>query len=199
MPWSAVQRWKRGPFRQISEQVCAENREGFYDYRRRAMPQAAKTRFLRPDFLGDGLDVKTRSKGSHDPGSAAISLRHVLISLVGIMSGFVVLFGLLAQNGSRMDGALSCDHGRGPSVTGFGFPIDIILASICRNHISGGAGSLPSSPAMRSRLAGLWRTSYVDRRGHALILNVFVFDRAALPKVPALQALAPTHPNRHSR
>src|SRR5713226_7044611 len=32
MPWSAVQRWKRGPYRDILEQICAENSEGFYDY-----------------------------------------------------------------------------------------------------------------------------------------------------------------------
>ena len=45
MPWSAVQRWKRGPERQILEQVCAENSEGFYDYDVVPMPQAKK-----PDF-----------------------------------------------------------------------------------------------------------------------------------------------------
>jgi len=45
IPWSAVQRWKRGPYRQILEQICAENSEGFYDYDVVPIPQAAK-----PDF-----------------------------------------------------------------------------------------------------------------------------------------------------
>ena len=45
MAWSAVQRWKRGPERQVLEQVCAENSEEFYNYSVVPMPQT-KT----PDF-----------------------------------------------------------------------------------------------------------------------------------------------------
>jgi len=45
MPWSAVQRWKRGPVRNILEQICAENSEEFYHYEVVPMPQAGK-----PDF-----------------------------------------------------------------------------------------------------------------------------------------------------
>jgi hypothetical protein len=45
MPWSAVQRWKRGPYRDVLEQICAENSESFYDYDVVPIPRAAK-----PDF-----------------------------------------------------------------------------------------------------------------------------------------------------
>lgn len=45
MPWSAVQRWKRGPERQILEQVCAENSDNFFDYNVEPIPHADK-----PDF-----------------------------------------------------------------------------------------------------------------------------------------------------
>ena len=45
MPWSAVQRWKHGPDRQILEQICAENSEEFYNYSVVPMPQAAKADF----------------------------------------------------------------------------------------------------------------------------------------------------------
>jgi len=45
LPWSAVQRWKRGPYRDILEQICAENSESFYDYDVVPIPRAAK-----PDF-----------------------------------------------------------------------------------------------------------------------------------------------------
>jgi hypothetical protein len=45
MAWSAVQRWKRGPERQVLEQICAENSEEFYNYSVVPMPQT-KT----PDF-----------------------------------------------------------------------------------------------------------------------------------------------------
>jgi len=45
MAWSAVQRWKRGPERQILEQICAENSAEFYNYSVVPMPQAAKADF----------------------------------------------------------------------------------------------------------------------------------------------------------
>jgi hypothetical protein len=45
MPWSAVQRWKRGPERQILEQICAENSDSFFDYDVVPIPHAD-----RPDF-----------------------------------------------------------------------------------------------------------------------------------------------------
>jgi hypothetical protein len=45
MPWTAIQRWKRGPERNILEQVCAENSESFYDYDVEPIPHADK-----PDF-----------------------------------------------------------------------------------------------------------------------------------------------------
>ena len=45
MPWSAVQRWKRGPERKILEQICAENSEAFFDYDVVPIPHADK-----PDF-----------------------------------------------------------------------------------------------------------------------------------------------------
>jgi hypothetical protein len=45
MAWSAVQRWKRGPQRQILEQICAENSYEFFDYDVVPIPRADK-----PDF-----------------------------------------------------------------------------------------------------------------------------------------------------
>ena len=54
---------------------------------------------------------------------------HVLISLVGIGSGFVVIFGLLARK--RLNGwtALFLATTVATSVTGFGFPFDHLLPS----------------------------------------------------------------------
>ena len=45
MPWSAIQRWRLGPKRDILEQVCAENSEEFFDYDVVPIPRANK-----PDF-----------------------------------------------------------------------------------------------------------------------------------------------------
>ena len=117
---------------------------------------------------------------------------HVLISLVGIVSGFVVLFGLLGSK--RLEGwtGLFLVTTVATSVTGFGFPIDIILPS----HIVGIISLVVLAVAIIARyafrLAGLWRSIYVIGAGIALYLNVFVLIVQLFRKVPALQALAPT-------
>ena len=117
---------------------------------------------------------------------------HVLISLVGIVSGLVVLFGLLTAK--RLEGwtALFLVTTVATSVTGFGFPIDIILPS----HIVGIISLVVLAVAIIARyafrLAGLWRPVYVIGAGTALYLNVFVLIVQLFRKVPALNALAPT-------
>ena len=60
---------------------------------------------------------------------STFTLVHVVISLVGIASGFVVLFGLLT--GKRLDGwtAFFLVTTVLTSVTGFGFPFDHLLPS----------------------------------------------------------------------
>ena len=117
---------------------------------------------------------------------------HVLISLVGIVSGFVVLFGLLGSK--RLEGwtGLFLVTTVATSVTGFGFPIDTILPS----HIVGIISLVVLAVAIIARyafrLAGLWRSIYVIGAGIALYLNVFVLIVQLFRKVPALEALAPT-------
>ena len=61
--------------------------------------------------------------------TSTYTLIHVAISLVGISSGFVVLFGLLAAK--RLDAwtALFLATTVLTSVTGFGFPFDHLLPS----------------------------------------------------------------------
>ena len=117
---------------------------------------------------------------------------HTLISLIGIFTGFVVLFGLLA--GKRLDGwtkwflittVLT-------SVTGFGFPVHQFMPS----HAVGVISLLVLAVAIYARyprrLAGAWRWIYVVTALIALYLNVFVGVVQAFEKVPALKAMAPT-------
>ena len=117
---------------------------------------------------------------------------HVLISLIGILSGFVVLFGLLSAK--RLEGwtGLFLVTTVATSVTGFGFPIDRILPS----HIVGIISLLVLAAAIIARyafrLSGFWRLIYVMGAGIALYLNVFVLIVQLFRKVPALNALAPT-------
>lgn len=116
---------------------------------------------------------------------------HVLISLVGIGSGLVVLFGLL--NGKRLDGwtALFLASTVATSVTGFGFPFDHLLPS----HKVGIVSLVVLAVAILARyplhLAGAWRRIYVVCAVVALYLNVFVGVVQSFLKIPALNAMAP--------
>jgi len=116
---------------------------------------------------------------------------HVLISLVGIGSGLVVLFGLL--NGKRLDRwtALFLATTVATSVTGFGFPFDHLLPS----HKVGILSLLVLAVAILARypfhLAGVWRRVYVVCAVVALYFNVFVGVVQAFLKVPVLKAMAP--------
>ena len=124
--------------------------------------------------------------------ASTYTLLHVVISLVGIGSGFVVLFGLLA--GKRLDGwtALFLATTVATSVTGFGFPFDHLLPS----HIVGILSLVVLALAIVARyalhLAGAWRRVYVISAVVALYFNTFVLVVQSFLKVPALHALAPT-------
>jgi hypothetical protein len=120
------------------------------------------------------------------------TLLHVLISLVGIGSGLVVMFGFLT--GKRFDGwtALFLITTVLTSVTGFGFPVDHLLPS----HVVAILSLVVLAVAILARyafhLSGAWRSTYVVTASIALYLNVFVLVVQTFMKVPAVHALAPT-------
>lgn len=117
---------------------------------------------------------------------------HVLISLVGIGSGLIVMFGLLT--GKRLDGwtALFLVTTVLTSMTGFGFPFDHLLPSHKVGIISLVILALTIPARYVFHLAGRWRWIYVVGAAMALYLNVFVAVVQAFLKVPALKSLAPT-------
>jgi hypothetical protein len=123
--------------------------------------------------------------------TATYTLLHVVLSLIGIGSGLIVLFGLLT--GRRLDGwtAVFLTTTVLTSVTGFGFPFDHILPS----HKAGIISLLVLAVAIPARyvfhLASVWRWIYVVGAALALYLNVFVLIVQAFLKVPPLKALAP--------
>lgn len=122
----------------------------------------------------------------------AFTVAHVLISLVGILSGGVVLAGMLGSR--RLEGwtFLFLATTVLTSVTGFFFPRDRILPS----HIVGAISLVVLTVAIVAlyayRLAGAWRWIYVTAAMLALYLNVFVAVVQAFLKFPSLNALAPT-------
>ena len=117
---------------------------------------------------------------------------HVIISLMGIASGLVVMFGLLS--GKRMKGwtALFLATTVATSVTGFGFPL---THGFQAPHVVGVISLVVLAIALLARygfhLAGAWRWIYVVSAITALYLNCFVAVVQAFQKIPALHALAP--------
>ena len=124
--------------------------------------------------------------------TATYTFLHVLISLIGIGSGLVVMFGLLT--GKRLDGLTVIFLATTvlTSVSGFGFPFEHLLPS----HIVGIISLVILAVAIAARyvfrLAGAWRWIYVVGAAAALYLNVFVLVVQSFMKVPALRTLAPT-------
>ena len=123
---------------------------------------------------------------------STFTLVHVVISLAGIGSGLLVMYGLLM--GKRLDGATAIFLAStvATSVTGFGFPFDHLLPS----HDVGILSLLVLAVAIIARyvfhLAAAWRGIYVVSAVVALYLNVFVLVVQLFEKVPALRAMAPT-------
>jgi hypothetical protein len=117
---------------------------------------------------------------------------HVAISLVGIGSGFVVLFGMLTAK--RLDGwtALFLATTVATSVTGFGFPFDHFTPGIAIGIISLVVLTATIVARYLRHFAGPWRSIYVIGAVLAEYLNFFVLIVQSFQKVPALNALAPT-------
>ena len=124
-------------------------------------------------------------------GMTYFTLFHVLLSLIGIATGFIVMFGLFG--GKKLDGRttiflLSTIL---TSVTGFFFPFTHLLPS----HILGIFSLILLAIALYARygrnMMGGWRKTYVVTAMLALYLNVFVLVAQLFQKVPGLKALAP--------
>ena len=117
---------------------------------------------------------------------------HVVISLIGIASGLIVMFGLLTAK--RLDAwtALFLVSTVATSVTGFFFPFHHITPGIVVGIISLVVLAVAIFARYSLRLAGAWRWIYVVTATVALYLNVFVLVVQSFQKVPALKALAPT-------
>src|SRR6266480_5498426 len=123
--------------------------------------------------------------------TSTFTLVHVLISLVGIASGLVVVFGLLT--GKRLDGwtALFLATTVATSLTGFGFPFDQLLPSHKVGIISLAVLAVAILARYAFHLRGVWRRIYVITAIAALYFNVFVGVVQSFLKVPALRSLAP--------
>ncbi len=119
------------------------------------------------------------------------TLLHVIISLVAIVSGIVVLIGMLRSQ--QMPGltALFLLTTILTSATGFLFPIHGFTPALGVGAISLAILAVALLAAYVKRYVGAWRWIYVVAALTALWFNVFVLIAQAFLKVPSLHALAP--------
>jgi hypothetical protein len=125
---------------------------------------------------------------------ANFTMVHVIISLIGIVSGIIVMFAMLGSN--RMPGltAIFLLSTILTSATGFGFPFTQLLPSHMIGILSLVLLAIACIALYAMRLAGPWRWIYVVTALASLYLNVFVLVIQGFLKVPALHALAPSVP-----
>jgi uncharacterized membrane protein YdcZ (DUF606 family) len=117
---------------------------------------------------------------------------HVLISLIGIFTGIIVVFGMVANK--RLDRwtkwflittVLT-------SVTGFFFPLHGFTPAIGVGIISLIVLGIAIIARYPRQMADPWRWIYIVTAVIALYFNVFVLIVQSFQKIPALHALAPT-------
>lgn len=123
---------------------------------------------------------------------ATFTFVHVSISLLGILSGIVVAYGMLSGKQFEKWTAFFLITTVATSVTGFGFPFHKVLPA----HVIGAlslAILVPTILALYTfHLAGAWRWIYVVGALIAFYFNFFVLVVQIFLKVPAFHALAPT-------
>jgi hypothetical protein len=122
---------------------------------------------------------------------ASFTQLHVIISLIAIVSGLVVVLGMLGAK--RMPGltALFLVTTAATSVTGFMFPTPFDPADVI-GIISLVFLALAILALYTYRLAGAWRGAYVVGAVVSLYLNCFVLVVQSFMKVPFFHDLAPT-------
>ena len=122
---------------------------------------------------------------------------HVIISLIGIVAGIIVMFGLFGSN--RMPGltAIFLLFTILTSATGFLIP-PLLTETLLPSHMIGILSLVLLAIACIAlygmELSGAWRWIYVVTAMLSLYLNVFVLVIQSFLKVPALHALAPSVP-----
>ncbi|MBV8393956.1 MAG: hypothetical protein JOY81_12310 [Alphaproteobacteria bacterium] len=117
---------------------------------------------------------------------------HVAISVVGILTGAVVLMCMIRS--FRIGGwnEIFLATTLATSVTGFLFPYRGVTPAIVVGIISVAVLALAFYAFYVARLEGFWRRLYADCAIVALYFNSFVFVVQAFAKLPSLKMIAPT-------
>jgi len=125
---------------------------------------------------------------------STFTMLHVIISLIGVVSGLVVLSGLLGSKVMPSWTALFLVTTILTNATGFLFPFDKLLPSHIIAIISLVLLAIACIALYGMKLSGAWRWIYMLTALIALYLNVFVLVIQSFLKIGPLHALAPSVP-----
>jgi hypothetical protein len=125
---------------------------------------------------------------------SAFTTLHVIISLIAIVSGIIVMFGLLGSKPMPGLTAIFLLFTILTSATGFLFPFEKLLPSHIIGILSLVLLAIACIALYVMKVSGAWRWIYVLTAMISLYFNVFVLVIQSFLKVPALTALAPGNP-----
>jgi hypothetical protein len=125
---------------------------------------------------------------------ATFTTVHVIISLIAIVSGILVMFGLLGSNRMPAMTAIFLLFTILTSATGFLFPFEKLLPSHMIGILSLVLLAIACIALYGMKLSGAWRWIYALTAMIALYLNIFVLIIQAFLKIGPLHALAPSVP-----
>jgi hypothetical protein len=119
---------------------------------------------------------------------------HVIISLIGIVAGLVVMFGLLASERKPGMTAIFLLFTILTSATGFLFPFNGVTPGDVIGALSLVLLAIACIALYGMKLSGTWRWIYVVTGMISLYFNVFVLVIQSFLKIGPLHELAPGNP-----
>jgi hypothetical protein len=125
---------------------------------------------------------------------SAFTTLHVVISLIAIVAGLVVMFGMVGSYRSGTMTVIFLLFTILTSVTGFMFPFNGVTPGILIGILSCILLAIACAALYSMHLAGPWRWIYVLTALVSLYLNVFVLVIQSFLKIPPLHELAPGNP-----
>lgn len=117
---------------------------------------------------------------------------HTALSIVAVISGLLVVKGLLVSHGRQLWTLLFLVTATATTVTGFFFPFEGFTPAFILGIISVVPLTLAILARYRHRLKGSWRGTYVINCVIALYFNCFVLVVQSFEHIPSLNVLAPT-------
>lgn len=125
---------------------------------------------------------------------SAFTTLHVVISLIAIVAGLIVMFGMLGPYRAGGLTGLFLLFTILTSVTGFMFPFNGVTPGIVVGILSCILLAIACLALYGMKVSGPWRGIYAVTALLSLYLNVFVLVTQSFLKIPPLHEIAPGNP-----